>query len=173
MIASDLMTPHVLTVRPDTPVGEIVRLLTDHSISGVPVVDDSGRVVGIVTESDLIVRHARVHFPVYLPLLGEVIPLGNLRHLREELRRALGVTAGDVMSTPVRTVDVDTPLEDVVTLLVDRKLGRVPVLQDGELVGIITRADIVRLIAREEGSEVIGGRATGRTSAGQSGGEQA
>jgi CBS domain-containing protein len=159
------MSSNVITVRPDTRVGEIARLLIDNGISGVLVVDDDGRVVGIVTESDLIVRHARVHFPVYLPLLGEVIPLGNFRHLRDELRRALGVTAADVMSTPVRIVNAETPLEDVVTLLVDRKIGRVPVLRDGKLAGIITRADIVRLIAREEGSEVIGGRATGHTSA--------
>lgn len=165
------MTAPVITVRPDTRVGEIARLMVEHAISGVPVVDGAGRVVGIVTESDLIVRHARLHFPVYLPILGEVIPIGNLRRLNEELRRALGTTAADVMTSPVRTVNVDTSLEDVVTLLVDHHIGRVPVLEEGRLAGIITRTDIVRLIAREEGGEVIGGRpAAARTP--QTGGGQ-
>jgi CBS domain-containing protein len=166
------MTRPVITVRPDTRVGEIARLMVEHAISGIPVVDDAGRVVGIVTESDLIVRHARLHFPVYLPILGEVIPIGNLRRLNAELRRALGTTAADVMTSPVRTVDVDTPLEEVVTLLVDHRIGRVPVLKQGRLAGIITRADIVRLIAREEAGEVIGGRLPGASTAQQSGGSE-
>jgi|DewCreStandDraft_5_1066085.scaffolds.fasta_scaffold00164_57 CBS domain-containing protein len=166
------MTRPVITVRPDTRVGEIARLMVEHAISGIPVVDDAGRVVGIVTESDLIVRHARLHFPVYLPILGEVIPIGNLRRLNAELRRALGTTAADVMTSPVRTVDVDTPLEEVVTLLVDHRIGRVPVLEQGRLAGIITRADIVRLIAREEAGEVIGGRLPGASTAQQSGGSE-
>jgi len=90
MQAKEIMTPQVITVSPATPVAEIAHLLREKHISGVPVVNEAGKVVGIVTEIDLIKRHARIHFPVYLPFLESLVFLESSRHYQEEVRRALG-----------------------------------------------------------------------------------
>jgi len=113
--AHEIMTRDVITVQPHTPIDEIARLLVQHRITGVPVVDEEGRVLGIVSEFDLIAKRGRV--------------------------------AADVMSTDVIAVSEDTPAETIADLIVQRRVRRVPVLRNGRLVGIITRADLVRLFA--------------------------
>src|SRR5581483_9911170 len=144
----DVMTRDVVVVRRDATVPEVARLLWTHRISGLPVVDDAGAVVGIVTELDLMVRNANLRFPTYLRVLDVMIPLGMPRDFDEEMRRALATTAGDLMTSPVVTVQPDTDLADAATLMVDKRVNPVPVLQDGRLVGIISRSDFVRLMAQ-------------------------
>ncbi len=143
------MTSDVVVVRRDATVPEVARLLWTHRISGLPVVDDAGAVVGIVTELDLMVRNANLRFPTYLRVLDVMIPLGMPRDFDEEMRRALATTAGDLMTSPVVTVQPDTDLADAATLMVDKRVNPVPVLQDGRLVGIISRSDFVRLMAQD------------------------
>jgi CBS domain-containing protein len=149
MRVADIMTRPVIAVRPETAVPEIARLMWEHRISGVPVVEPSGRVVGIVTELDLLVRNANLHVPTYLRVLDALIPLGNPWQFAEELRRALGTTAAEVMTSPVVTVSPDTDLAAAATLMLDRRVNPVPVVDGDRLVGIISRADFVRLLAQE------------------------
>jgi CBS domain-containing protein len=144
------MTRDVITAGRDTTVEEIARLLWSYRISGLPVIDDQRQVVGIVTESDLLVRNAHLHVPSYLRVLDALIPLGNPRQFEEELRRALGTTAGEVMSTEVISVTSDTELVDAATLMLDRRVNRLPVVDGGRLVGIISRSDYVRLLAQDQ-----------------------
>lgn len=118
------MTAPVVTVRGDTAVREIADTLRRHRISGVPVVDDSGGVVGLVSEYDLLARS--------------------------------GTVAADVMTTAVVSVTEDTSIDDVRHLLVERRIRRVPVLSAGRLVGLISRADVVVLMATEWVCEVCG-----------------
>ncbi len=113
--AHEIMTRGVVTVGPETPLDEIARLLVQRQITGVPVVDAYGRVLGIVSEFDLIAKRGRV--------------------------------AADVMSTDVLAVSEDTPAETIADLIARQRVRRVPVLRDGRLVGIVTRADLVRLFA--------------------------
>lgn len=155
--ASDLMSRDVVTVAPTTPVGEIARLLREHGLNGVPVVEGE-RVVGVVTDTDLIARHARVHFPLYIGLLESVIPVARERHFEEELRRVLGTTAADIMSKPAVSVEESARLDEIATLMVERRARLLPVLRAGRLVGIISPADMIRLIERET-SETAGGAA--------------
>ena len=115
--------------------------------------NDKGELIGIVTEIDLIARHARAHLPLYLPLLDAKIPLGRHREYRELVRRILGVTARDVMTAPVKSVDVDANLEDVATLMVESHVNPVPVLAEGKLVGIISHTDLIQHL--EEAQEPI------------------
>jgi len=150
MKIADVMSPRVISVAPDTKVDAIARLLIDNDISGVPVVDGLGRIVGVVTESDLIVRNAELHFPRFLQILDSRIYVQSARHFEEELRRMLGTTAADVMSTPAIVVAPDDPLERAATLMVEKKVNPLPVVKGGRLVGIISRSDIVGLMACEE-----------------------
>jgi CBS domain-containing protein len=147
---SELMTREVITVHPDTPVVEIARKMLQNDISGVPVVDHDGRLVGIVTETDLVVRNANVHFPTFLQILDARIYLTSTRHFEEELRRALGTVAADVMTREVQTVRPDDDISVAATLMVDRGLNPIPVLNDGRLEGIISRSDIIRHILAQE-----------------------
>jgi len=142
MKARDIMTTDVVTLAPDTPIRQIARTFRRLGISGAPVVEDD-RVIGIVTEIDLIARHAHPHSPLYLPLLDARIPLTGQREYREIVRRILGTTAREIMSTPVKTVDADVDLEEVATLMVEGKANPVPVLQDDKLVGVISHTDLI------------------------------
>ena len=158
MQAKEIMTSPVFTVAPDTPVAHIARLLREKHISGVPVVDDTGRVVGIVTELDLIKRHARVHFPIYLPFLDSLIFLESPRRYQEDVRRVLGATARDIMSQPVRTATPETEVEEIATLMVEERNNPIPILDaQGELVGIVSHTDVVRLVEQAEAGGSEGG----------------
>lgn len=143
MKARDIMTTDVVTFAPDTSIPEIAHVFRERGISGAPVLED-GEIIGIVTEIDLIARHARPHSPYYLPLLDARIPLGGQREYREIIRRVLGLTARDIMTVGVKSVTPDTDLEDVATLMVEKRANPVPVLEDGRLVGIIGHTDLIR-----------------------------
>ena len=146
----EIMTHEVVTIGPSTPVSEIARLMIENHISGIPVVDEDRILLGLVTERDLVVRHARVHFPTYIPLLESIVYVGDTRHFREEVRKALATTAGELMSTGVPVVDSQTDIVDVASLMFDKGANPVPVVDHDRVVGVISRADLVRLMAREE-----------------------
>jgi len=154
MQAKEIMTSPVFTVSPQTPVAQIARLLREKHISGVPVVDEAGTLVGIVTEIDLIKRHARVHFPIYLTLLDNPIFLGSPRRYVEDVRHALGTTAREIMTQPVRTATPETDVQEIATLMVDERANPIPILDGrGVLVGIVSHTDIVRLVEQAETGE--------------------
>jgi CBS domain-containing protein len=145
MKVADIMTRDVLCVAPDTRVGEIARLLRERAVSGLPVVTESGELVGIITELDLITRHARPQMPNFLPLLGGYITFGSKAY-RESLRRITGVVAADIMTTPVNTISLEASIEDAATLMVSNRSNPLPVVdEDGAMIGIISRADILRV----------------------------
>jgi CBS domain-containing protein len=144
------MTRNVITAHPDTPVIEIARKMLQHSISGVPVVDRDDHLVGIVTDADLVVRNANVHFPTFLQILDARIYLTSTRNFEEELRRALGTVAADVMTRDVLTVKPTDDVSVAATLMVDHRLNAIPVLEGGRVRGIISRTDIIRHILAQE-----------------------
>ncbi|MGH2460987.1 MAG: CBS domain-containing protein [Chloroflexota bacterium] len=150
MQISELMTTEVVTVYPDTTVVEIARRMVEYDISGVPVVERNGHLVGIVTEADLVVRNANVHFPTFLQILDARIYLTSTYHFEEELRRALGTVASEVMTRHVQTARPDDDLSVAATLMVDKGLNPIPVLANGRLRGIISRSDIIRHILAQE-----------------------
>lgn len=145
MKARDMMTTDVVTFTPDTPIREIARVFRARGISGAPVMVGD-QILGIVTESDLIARHAQPHSPRYLPLLDAQIPLGGQREYRELVRRILGRTAADIMTVPVKTIDADAEAEEVATLMIESRADPIPVLDGGRLVGIISHADVIRTL---------------------------
>jgi CBS domain-containing protein len=145
----EIMTRDVVTAASETTVSELARLLWINNVSGLPVVDGERRVVGIVSESDLLVRNAHLQVPTYVRVLDALIPLSNTRRFDEDLRKALGSTAADIMTSPVVTIDPDAELVEAATLMMDRHINRLPVVEDDRLVGIVSRADFVRLMVQQ------------------------
>lgn len=148
MKVRDIMTTEVVVAHPDTSVNLVARLMSGRGISGVPVVDGD-RVVGIVTELDLIQRNTRLEPPAFFQLLDARIPLETPGHYRDRLRHMLGTQARDVMTEEVVTAAPDDDLEALAELMVKRRLNPVPVVESGRLVGIVSRSDIVAMMARD------------------------
>ena len=147
LTAGDIMQTEVVTIGPDATVRELADLLATSKISGVPVVDAGGAVVGVVTEGDIIMQDAGLHFPHYIQFLDGTIYLESVSKFEERFRRTFGTKVADVMSSEVVSVAPDASIYDVATLMADSDVNRVPVLERGRLVGIITRADVVKAIA--------------------------
>lgn len=148
MKVRDIMTVEVVVAHPDTSVNVIARLMAGRDISGVPVVED-GRVLGVVTELDLILRNTRLEPPAFFQILDARIPLETPGHFRERLQHMLGTLAREVMTDKVVTIGPDEDLEALAELMVKRRVNPVPVVEDGRLVGIVGRSDIIRMMARD------------------------
>jgi CBS domain-containing protein len=144
MRAGDVMTGDVVTVSPEARVEEIARLMLRHHISAVPVVDAGGRLLGIVSEGDLVRRvetGTLSRRAWWLELLTETAAEAR------EYVKTHGRRAADVMTGPVVTIGEDTPLEEIARVLERRRIKRVPVVRDGHVIGIVSRADLIRGLA--------------------------
>jgi len=148
MRAVDVMTTNVITTGPDTSVQAVATLLSERGISGVPVVDAGGRVIGIVSEGDLLHRaETGTERRTERRRARWLDSLATDQVLARDYVKSHGRTVKDVMTTDVISVAETTPLADVADLLETKRIKRVPVLRDGKLVGIVSRANIVRAFA--------------------------
>ena len=145
MLIKEVMVEQVITVATGDPVEKCANLMLEHNISGLPVLDESGRVVGIVTEGDLIRRASRIRAPGYLEILGGLIYLGSPKKFVDEIKRAMSLSAGEMMTKKVVAVSPEDTLEQAATLMVNNEINRLPVIDGkGKLVGIVSRRDIMR-----------------------------
>ncbi len=149
---AEAMSHDPITVHPETPITEVIKILAERHISGLPVLDADRHLVGIISETDLMWRETDVTPPPYIMLLDSVIYLENPGRYEKELHKALGQTVGEVMSsTPVTTTTPDMLLSKAAKVMHDRKVHRLPVLDSaGHVVGILTRGDIIRVMAAEQ-----------------------
>jgi CBS domain-containing protein len=162
MRARSIMSTTLHTVEPTTPIMDVIRLLLEQEISGVPVVED-GRVVGIVSKGDLILRERAQRPRGGMAYLAQQLFEDHAK-LAEEYKKAHGLVAEDVMTRNVVTVLPGTPIEDVAHLLAERNIKRVPVVEDGRLVGIVSRRDVLRATAQRLVGEESAGRPVGQVS---------
>ncbi len=147
-LVRQVMTTDVLTFRPTDTVETAAKALSERRLGGAPVVDEEGRLVGLIEDDDLIVQEARIHFPTVVSVLGAYLELpSSASRMETELRKAVGTSVGDVMDPEPPTCSPDDSLETVATLLHERTASRLPVVEDGRLVGIVSRGDLVRDIA--------------------------
>ncbi len=145
MQIKEVMSTEVITVSTSDPVEKCAKLLQENDISGLPVIDKDGRVVGMVTEGDLIRRASRIEAPGYLEILGGLIYLGSPSKFVDELQRAMALEAGRLMSKDVITIKPDQDLETAATMMVKKNINRLPVIDDNDqLVGIVSRRDIMK-----------------------------
>jgi len=155
MQAKDIMTVSVVTVTPDTGIKEIAKLLAERQISGVPVVDGEGRVLGIVSEGDLIRRADRSTFKG--PKAWWLIFVVSPEKRAEEYIKDHGLLARDVMTREIVTVPEDASLHDIALLLEKHRIKRVPVIRDGKLTGIVSRANLLQgFVALSDTAEPAG-----------------
>ncbi len=151
MIVRDIMSSPVITVTPETSIQAVAQLMRDRHISGVPVVEH-GRLIGTVTEVDLIAQHAPAQEPNYISLLWATIPLrfDDYARYKDRVRHILAVNARQLMTADPTTVSPEDTLEHVAGLMIQPGHSSLPVLEKGKLVGIVTRTDLVRVIEQLE-----------------------
>ncbi len=143
----DVMSRPALTVHPETPLKDVARQLVEHRISGLPVVDPNGKVLGVISEADLLMKEqgaAAVPHRHFVRLLGES------RATKAHLAKLRATTAGEAMTVPAVTITSDRPLAEAASLMTRRGINRLPVVEEGVLVGVVSRADLVRAYVRSD-----------------------
>jgi CBS domain-containing protein len=148
----DIMDADPVTVRPIDDVETVVRILRRHELPGVPVVNEGGRCVGIVTEADLVLadEEGDLHIPHYIELFGGVVFLEPLRRFEGRLKKALASTVADLMTEDPVTIEPDASVAEAGRLIVRRGHNRLPVVEHGRLVGVVTRVDVLEALTRDE-----------------------
>lgn len=147
---SDIMTPDPVTVGPELSVTEAARIMVDKKIGALPVLEGD-RLIGMVTEGDLIMQDVKLEYPTYLHLLdGLIMYPPSTARFESELKKAVAADVRTVMTEDPITVQSDAPVEDAATLLVDRDVSRLPVMDGDRLVGIVSKSDVVRSLLVEE-----------------------
>jgi predicted transcriptional regulator len=148
LTAKDIMTREVITVNENATVRELATLLLMNSISGAPVVNMEGGVIGVVTESDLIFQNKKVHLPTAVAILDAFLFLERPEKMEKELKKIAGCKVGDICSHDLVCVYPETGLEELATLMAEKKIHTLPVMEQGKLVGVIGKSDIIRTIAQ-------------------------
>ena len=148
----DIMETDVPVVRPDDSVESVLKLLREHALPGVPVVNEGGRCVGIITEADLVLSEEEgdLHLPHYFELFGGVVFLEPLRRFESRLRKAFSSTARDLMTEDPVTIEPTATVREAARVIARRKHNRLPVVEHGRLVGVVTRVDVLDGLANDD-----------------------
>ena len=149
---ADIMERDPVTVRPEDSVETLLRTLREHELPGVPVVNGGGRCIGIVTESDLVLidEEEDLRLPLHIDLFGGTIFLGPVKRYEERLKKAIAATVEDMMSRDPVTVAPDTDVHEAARLIAERRHNRLPVVEHGRLVGVVTRLDVLEAIVSSD-----------------------
>jgi CBS domain-containing protein len=151
LTAKDIMTKDVVTVTPDTSIEELSALLVSNEISGAPVVNADGSIVGMVTENDLISRNKRLHIPTVVGFLDAVIYLESSKKFSDDVKRLTATKVGDICVKKIVTITEDTTLTDIATIMSEKKVHLLPVVMSGKVVGIVGKRDVVKAVAQQAG----------------------
>ncbi len=148
---ADVMTPNPITVTPQTPLPEAIKLLAEEHISGLPVVDDSGKLIGVISETDLMWQESGVEPPPYIMILDSVIYLQNPARYEKEVHKALGQTVGEVMTRKPISIKSSQSLREAAHLMHEKNIRRLPVVDDqgNKVIGLLTQGDIIRSMAKD------------------------
>ena len=144
LTASDIMTKEVITVQEDMTIEALGRIFIEKRISGAPVLDNKGKLVGVVTENDLVRKNSRLHIPTVVRIFDAFVPLGSTDRVEEEIRRISASKVSEICSRTLVTVAPDATLQDVSSLMFEKGVHLIPVLDAGRIVGIIGKIDIIR-----------------------------
>lgn len=147
--AADIMTPSPVTVSPQTTLREAARLLLDGHFNGLPVVEGD-RLVGMLTQSDLISLDKKLEMPSFFLLLGGAIPIQMPGRFERDLRRMAAATVGEIMSTSPFSIAPQTSVEEIATIMVEKRFYSLPVVEENRIVGIVGMEDMLKRLATEE-----------------------
>jgi CBS domain-containing protein len=147
----DIMTRELITVSPETEIVQATKLLLENRINGVPVTNETGKLVGILCQSDLIAQQKKLPIPSFFTLLNGLIPLISEKQIEKQVRKIAAITVAQAMTPNPVTVHSDMSIEEVAALMVDRSFHTIPVVDEGKLVGIVGKEDMLRtLMPRSE-----------------------
>jgi len=149
---ADIMERDPVTVTPEDTVETLLRTLREHELPGVPVVNGGGRCVGIVTESDLVLvdEEEDLRLPLHIDLFGGTVFLGRLKPFEDRVKKAIASTVADMMTEDPTTVAPDTDLHEAARLIAEHRHNRLPVVEHGRLVGVVTRLDVLEALVAPE-----------------------
>ncbi len=147
--AFDIMTRNFLTISPDMSVDELARLFLREDVGGAIVVDKRGKLLGVVTESDLIAKEKNLHLPTIVSLFDAVIYLETSDHFKEELNRMVASQVADIFRKEPVTISPDTTLADIATIMSGKRIHYLPVLEKGVIHGIVGRREILKALAEK------------------------
>jgi len=142
----DIMTKELITVSPETEIFHAARLLLENHINGVPVTDETGKLVGILCQSDLIAQQKELPVPSFFTFLDGLITLTSMKQFEKQVQKIAATTVAQAMTPNPVVVRPDTDIEKVAALMVDNNFHTIPVVDEGELVGIVGKEDILRTL---------------------------
>jgi CBS domain-containing protein len=142
----DIMTRELITVSPEMEIVHAAKLLLENRINGVPVMDKMGKLVGILCQSDLIAQQKKFPIPSFFTLLDGLIPLISKKQIEQQVRKIAAITVAQAMTPNPVTVQPDMDIEEVAALMVDNNFHTIPVVEEGELVGIVGKEDMLRTL---------------------------
>ncbi len=144
--AKDIMATDLITVTPDMDISMAAKIMLDNRINGVPVVDDGGRLVGILCQSDLITQQKKLPIPTLFTFLDGLIRLTSMKQIEKQVSKIAALKVLEAMTPEPVTVRPDTGIETVASLMVDNNFHTLPVVEDSDLVGIIGKEDVLRTL---------------------------
>lgn len=144
--ASDIMSSHVISVKKETNLQDLALILYDHHINGAPVLDDDGALIGIICESDLIRRNKKLHIPTVVSLFDAVLYLESSKKFEKELKRINATKVEDLYTKKVVTIEKETPVDEIATIMTEKKIYTIPVMEGSRLVGIVGKSDLIRTL---------------------------
>ncbi len=142
--AADIMTREVYSVLEDTDIKTLAKIFVERNVNAMPVVDADGRLVGMVSQTDLVEQDKPLHIPTVISLFDWVIYLESPKNFADEVRKVTARTVGEICSREIVTCAPDTPVSTVASLMVDNKAHLVPVVEDDRMIGVVARLDIIR-----------------------------
>lgn len=146
--AKDIMTREIISVYPETEVTQAAEIMLERHINGLPVVDKEGKLKGIICQSDLVMQQKKIPLPSFFITLDSFFPLTSQKHIERELLKIAAFTVADAMTPDPVTVGPESGLEAIATLMVKHGIHTLPVLDKGELVGVIGKEDILRTLMK-------------------------
>jgi CBS domain-containing protein len=145
--ARDIMTTNVVTVKKDQPISDLSKLFIENHFNGVPVLDDAGKVIGVVTQSNLIEQNKNLHIPTVIALFDAVLFLESEKKFESDVKKLTGSKIEDIYHKNPITVSPDTELNEITTIMAEKDVHTLPVLENDKLVGIIGKKDVIRAMA--------------------------
>lgn len=142
----DIMTRELITVSPDTEIVQATKLLLENRINGIPVTDETGKLVGILCQSDLIAQQKKLPIPSFFTFLDGLITLTSMKQIEKQVQKIAAITVAQAMTPNPVTVQPDTDIEKVAALMVDKNFHTIPVVDKGELVGIVGKEDVLKTL---------------------------
>ena len=145
----DIMTRELITVSRETEITKAAKILLENHINGVPVIDTFGRLVGVLTQSDLVAQQKGIPVPSVFTLLESFIPLSSIKRIDKEMEKIAALTVKEAMTLEPVTVSPDTDIEDVAKLMVDKKYHTLPIVEGDKVVGVVGKEDVLKTLLAE------------------------